>query len=266
MSFDLIIANPPFGKSSSLSKKIVNVLLENKVAKEMIVLAPPKTFYGILDYSKELKCVSSYLNKTYVFEDAAVETLFLDHIVAEKQNKYKEPSDFLLDEKHKVFRSAVIEYNKSHKNSITFLQMLISKKKEAFSKYEENQIFEIPIHTPANGIQLGGQTGEHNLQEKPIRWPEGSSAPWGLYFETREAFENFRDWYYKVPYSFSRKKRNNISCLWDLILSTLLNLWGSGPSILKYDFVLPHLDWSHPWTDQEVLREIGLPEGFLEKE
>ena len=30
----------------------------------MVVLAPPKTFYGVLDYSKELRCVSSYLNKT----------------------------------------------------------------------------------------------------------------------------------------------------------------------------------------------------------
>ena len=101
--FNKIIANPPYGKSSSLSKKIVNTLLENKVAEEMVVLAPPKTFYGVLGYSKELKCVSSYLNKTIVFKDAAVETLFLDHIVSEKQNKYKEPSDFLLDEKHKVF-------------------------------------------------------------------------------------------------------------------------------------------------------------------
>ena len=50
MSFDLIIANPPYGKSSSLSKKIVNSLLENKVAEEMVVLAPPKTFYGVLGY------------------------------------------------------------------------------------------------------------------------------------------------------------------------------------------------------------------------
>ena len=65
--FNKIIANPPYGKSSSLSKKIINTLLKNKVANEMVVLAPPKTFYGVLDYSKELKCVSSYLNKTCVF-------------------------------------------------------------------------------------------------------------------------------------------------------------------------------------------------------
>ena len=42
--FDLVISNPPYGKSSSLSKKIVNKMLESKVAKEMVVLAPPKSF------------------------------------------------------------------------------------------------------------------------------------------------------------------------------------------------------------------------------
>ena len=42
--FTKIIANPPYGRSSSLSKKIVKTLLENKVAKEMVVLAPQKTF------------------------------------------------------------------------------------------------------------------------------------------------------------------------------------------------------------------------------
>lgn len=30
--------------------------------------------------------------------------------------------------------------------------------------------------------------------------------------------------------------------------------------------VLPHLDWSHPWTDEEILKEIGLPEDFLGEE
>lgn len=36
MPFDLIIASPPYGKLSSLSKKIVKILLENKVAKEIV--------------------------------------------------------------------------------------------------------------------------------------------------------------------------------------------------------------------------------------
>ena len=260
--FTKVIANPPYGKSSSLSKKIVNTLLKNKVAEEYVILAPLKSNIPTWNKIRNVKGpfkLAEYFQSVSEAIDVYITTYPGKEPFTQTYEKVQ------MNKKQLEYFGAVERYNKSHKNSITFLQMLISKKKEAFSKYEENQIFEIPIYTPANGIQLGGQTGEHNLQEKPIRWQEGSSAPWGLYFETREAFENFRDWYYKVPYSFSRKKRNNISCLWDLMLSTLLNIWGSGPSILKYDFVLPHVDWSHPWTDQGILRELGLPEGFLEE-
>ena len=28
----------------------------------------------------------------------------------------------------------------------------------------------------------------------------------------------------------------------------------------------PNLDWSRPWTDAEILAELGLPEDSLEKE
>lgn len=33
--------------------------------------------------------------------------------------------------------------------------------------------------------------------------------------------------------------------------------------VCKY---LPRVDWSKPHTDAEILKEIGLPEDFLEKE
>ena len=261
--FDLIIANPPYGKGGSLSEKIINKMIENKVAKDYVILAPLKSNIPTWDKIKEVKgpfSLSEYFQS--VPEANTIDVYITTYPGKEPFTQTYEKLQ--MNKKQLEWYEVVERYNKGQENSITFLQMLTSKKKEAFSKYEENQIFEIPIYTPANGVQLKGQTGEHNLQEKPIKWQEGSSAPWGLYFKTRKAFENFRDWYYKVPYSFSRKKRNNINCLWDLMLSILLNIWGSAPSILKYDFVLPHLDWSRPWTDQEILKELELPANFLE--
>ena len=35
MPFNLILSNPPYGKSSSLGKKIVNKMLECKIAEEI---------------------------------------------------------------------------------------------------------------------------------------------------------------------------------------------------------------------------------------
>ena len=263
-SFDLIIANPPYGKSSSLSKKIVNVLLENKIAKEMVVLAPPKTFYGILDYSKELKCVSSYLNKTCVFEDAAVETLFLDHIVAEKQNKYKEPSDFLLDEKHKVFRSSVIEYNKTHSNNVKLFggNGVQKYEKSKYSNFEDFLLFEIPIYTPSplNGVARQGESYEHNVLKSAIDWDsrEKGRGPGLLYFMNSSEYNNFSNWWYSAK---KRREGGLINFMFDI----LFILYGGDPSLLKYVEVIPNVDWSHPWTDEEILKEIGLPEDFLEE-
>ena len=260
--FNKIIANPPYGKSSSLSKKIVNALLENKVAEEMVVLAPPKTFYGVLGYSKELKCVSSYLNKTCVFEDAAVETLFLDHIVSEKQNKYKEPSDFLLDEKHKVFRNAVIEYNKTHSNKVKLFggNGVQKYEKSKYLDFEDSRLFEIPIYTPSplNGVAKQGESYEHNVLRKPINWEhrEKGRGPGLLYFVNYSEYDNFSNWWYSAK---KRREGGLINFMFDI----LFILYGGDPSLLKYVEVIPHLDWSRPWTDQEILKEIGLPEDFL---
>ena len=260
--FNKIIANPPFGKSSSLSKKIVNTLLENKVAKEMVVLAPPKTFYRVLDYSKELKCVSSYLNKTIVFKDAAVETLFLDHIISEKQNKYKEPSDFRLDEKHKVFRNAVIEYNKTHSNNVKLFggNGVQKYEKSKYSEFEDSLLFETPIYTPSplNGVARGGESYEHNVLRKPINWDkrEKGNGPGLLYFTNSSEYDNFSNWWYSAK---KRREGGLINFMFDI----LFMLYGRGPSLLKYVEVIPNLDWSRPWTDSEILKELGLPEDFL---
>ena len=263
--FDLIIANPPYGKSSSLSKKIVNTLLEKKIAKECVVLAPPKTFYGILDYSKELRCVSSYLNKTFVFEDASVETLFLDHIVAEKQNKYKEPSEFLLDEKHKVFRNAIIEYNKTHSNSVKLFggNGVQKYEKSKYLNFEDSLLFEIPIYTPSplNGVARQGESYEHNVLKNAIDWDsrEKGRGPGLLYFTNSVEYNNFSNWWYSAK---KRREGGLINFMFDI----LFILYGGDPSLLKYLETFPNLDWSHPWTDQEILAEIGLPEDFLEKD
>lgn len=50
------------------------------------------------------------------------------------------------------------------------------------------------------------------------------------------------------------------------LYTRILKELDNGGSIDLIDFVFPHLDWSHPWTDEEILEEIGLPKDFLEKD
>ena len=67
--FNKVIANPPYGKSSSLSKKIVNKILESKVAEEMIVLAPRNIYKD----SKILTHVATYQDVENCFTDATID-------------------------------------------------------------------------------------------------------------------------------------------------------------------------------------------------
>ena len=199
--------------------------------------------------------------ETVVFEDAAVETLYLDHIVSEKQNKYKEPSDFLLDEKHKVFRNAVIEYNKAHSNGLEYkgwMCTLQGKEKGLFDSLEDSLLFEIPIYTPSplNGVARQGESYEHNVLRKPIEYRKRASAPFILYIKDEVQYNNFSNWWYSAK---KRREGGLINFMFDI----LFILYGGDPSLLKYVEVIPHLDWSHPWTDSEILKELGLPEDFL---
>ena len=225
-------------------------------------MAPPKTN---LDHWKEMQNLVGPIRLAKMFDIPEANDADI-YISAYKSSSTKTFTasfeEAQMTEKQREYFEAVKSYNKVHENQLKYLQMLIAKKKEQYSKYEEDLVFEVPIYTPFAGVQLGGQTGEHNRGGKPILWQDSSSGPWGIYISSKERFDNFSKWYYANPYSFSRSK-GHVKCVMDMALSILLSIWGSDPSILKYDFVWPHLDWSHPWTDQEILKEIGLPEDFL---
>lgn len=111
MKFDLIIANPPYGKSSSLSKRIVNTLLENKVAKEMVVLAPKNT---CKDENISKVVDKAVLVKENPFKDAAFaeNSLCVFHIGKEKGNM--DWVSFYLAPKSVELYKAVQSYNKTH--------------------------------------------------------------------------------------------------------------------------------------------------------
>lgn len=149
MPFDLIIANPPYGKSSSLSKKIVKTLLENKVAEEYIILAPLKSNIPTWSKIREIKGPFG-LSEVFDIPEASDQDVYITSYPG-KEPFTQTYEKVQMNKKQLEWFEAIERYNKDHENPITFLQMLTSNKKDVYSKYEENQIFEIPIYTPANG-------------------------------------------------------------------------------------------------------------------
>lgn len=266
MSFDLIIANPPYGKSSSLSKKIVNTLLENKVAKEMVVLAPPKTFWGLLPHLDSFHIVG---NISGLFDMASKESGDLLSCGLVKEEKIKDPKythqyDLAqITDKQRQLMKAVEEYNSTHEPFYAELmrQMTLNNKK-FYPNVNEDLIFTVPIYTPHDKVHANDSADRrHNIERKPVEWKDSSSCDYGILFKDNISYKNFCNWWYKVPGMYGESEK---TFLWNS-LEVLLKCFGGGPSINKYPLTFPNLDWSHPWADEEILKEIGLPEDFLEE-
>ncbi len=292
MSFDLIIANPPYGKSSSLSKKIVNTLLENKVAEEYVVLAPKNT---CKDKNISNAVDKAILIKENPFADAsfAENTLCVFHTGTEKGNI--DWISFYLTPKSVELYKAVQVYNKTHAPCFTVVDGNQFKKKfqckipelsktvwtkykdhlevlfrdrlnEVFSPKSEG-IFVKTIWTPEGGVHFGDAHDtlyNYGKKEWDTNWEKGRRVDLFL-FPNEQYKNNFRDWWYSCTKKYTNKAECNRRGLTNMYLTLLGNCVSLSAGIGYYVDYFPQVDWSRPWTDEEILKEIGLPEDFLEE-
>ena len=267
MSFDLIIANPPYGKSSSLSKKIVNKMLEYKVADEMVVLAPTNT-YKI----PELKYVQSIVRVDghALFGDASIYDLCLTRMTKEI-GPYKDYASLVLDEKELDLYRNIRVYNESHPTHFKVEKDFMGCKKDwnrmfAFS-FAINNGGSTDVKPWSEIVDLTPYTEKHQGPTADIKFNFGNdfetyynnlrgnvSYPRLIDMGSTQERNNFKNWYYKAGRLVNRIRS---------IISQCENITPRPQCYIDY---FPHLDWSHPWIDQEILKEIGLPEDFLEKE
>ena len=285
MSFDLIIANPPYGKSSSLSKKIVNKMLESKVAKEMVVLAPKNTCKNENISNAVDKAI---LIKENPFADAsfAENTLCVFHTGTEKGNI--DWVSFYLTPKSVKLYKAVQAYNKTHTPCFTVVDGSQLKKKfqckipelskKVWTKYKDHLevlfrdrlnevfspksegIFVKTIWTPENGVHFGDAHDtlyNYGKKEWDTNWEKDHRIDLFL-FPNEQYKNNFRDWWYSITKTSSKKVRAGLT---NAFLDLNRDYVGAGAESFLETF--PNLDWSKSWTDQEILRELGLPEDFL---
>ena len=253
--FNKIIANPPYGKFGSLSKKIINTLLENKVAKEMVVLAPIKSSVDVIDYIDDIH----YLGDINKYFEATCSSISINRIVSKKVCKYTDLADVRKSEKQLQFEKAVRLYNSSHEPFyVTTHGYCTLKRKEALKDVNEDLLFVVTGWCALDKVPKNAADTKHNLLGQPINWGERSSIS-TIQFDDPVKLQNFKNWWYKVPGKGVDAQRTLIYFILDLICEA----YGGYPSIKKYVRFLPHLDWSRPWTDSEILKELGLPEGFL---
>ena len=254
--FNKIITNPPFGgQGGNLARKIINKL--QPLAQEMVVLAPIRSSVDVIDYIEDIH----YLGNLNKYFEASCPAISVNRIVSKKVCKYEDLADARKNEKQLQFEKAVRLYNSSHEPFYVATHGYCTlKRKEALKDVNEDLLFVVTNWCASDKVHKGNNAEDtnHNLLGQPINWRDKSTV-YTIQFDDPVKLQNFKNWWYKVPGRGVDAQRTLIYFILDL----LCEAYNGGPSIKKYVWFLPNVDWSHPWTDSEILKELGLPEDFL---
>jgi hypothetical protein len=286
MSFDLIIANPPYGKSQELIKKILKSLLSKE--RNIVCLGPDNTFKDDFLRSK--------LEPGFDFVDPK-ELFGLDtggRLIIAKLNKdlddEKDIEDIFLDKKAATLLKAISKYNSKVERTFWNIdgnsfarkwnyELKDCNKKEQFPEeikhkkfcecVEEGNLFFKPLFWPCispKGL-VDSYEGQYNIQGKWLDVFNEKRAGDVLVFKNKKERDNFYKWttqHYGPNYTWIDVPYDNYLC--GYIRKAIRDLIGQGAGASFFTKYLPQVDWSRSWTDQEILKELGLPEDFLEKE
>lgn len=241
----------------------------SKTAKDSIWLVPKNT-YKDKELWKKVKDIRLVEN---CFADASVQNLSIAKLDCEFCNT-ESFENLKLSKKQIQVKDAVLNYNISHKTTSFYIPYASGKEskivrdvlnvesketlKEAFLS---GKLFFMTQWTPSDGVHLSEESEDiqANLKNN-IDWNKKGLPMHAFYFEKAVQKTSFSNWWYSCNSNQSDKK-SRIG-LTNFILSILRDARSANGG--GYDEFFPNLDWSHPWTDPEILKEIGLPEDFLE--
>lgn len=274
MPFDLIIANPPYGKQCKLAKPIIKKILE--AAPIAVVLC--ETIGFTQDESIMHKVV--HLEKIpNPFTDALIQNLAIAKLNSAANNVEFSREFFTLDDKRYQLVQAIKSYNKTHARSWENIAYFNTKETKKLSEcktydciladasckdlFENNQVFVYTIRVAGDGVHVDGDDTKVNNLEKDA-WINPHKRYFDAFvFATSLEKQNFRNWWNSCIQNTGKKSRDGLT---NTILSIICECVSGGAGVEAYKTYFPNLDWSKNWTDKEILKEIGLPEDFLEKE
>lgn len=255
MKFDYIIMNPPYGeRKGSVAKEIIDRTIE-MVDKNLIVLAPIRSSQNQISHISNIK----YLGNANNYFTAKCPALSINVIESKEVNVYKDLVEARLNKKQLYYLEKVKEYNKTHKPFYKGLHNYCNlTRKEELKDVPEELLFVVTTWCPADKVHKEkSEDRDHNLDHLPINWREMSMI-YTIEFSSKVEIDNFTKWWYRIPGKSPEAQKTLIY----FILDILSEGYNGGPSIRKYPIAFPNLDWTYPWTDEEILEEINITNFF----
>ena len=279
--FDLIIMNPPYGRNSAIARKVIKKVLDLKVS-QIICIAPTPTFKSYEKYLHNM-CI----DVKNIFEGVNVDSLAIGDLSTNCEKVISFNESIFQKTKDLQLVKALKHYNECHPSSYLLVDGNNTGSKLKKTLIECNKKFIFP-----NSLSALKNTSLENCMDsglvfyKPIRAPLGvhvtencrdfelnynsctklvekecrAHALDYFVFKDVDSKKRFCTWWYSCNTKNTKKSLTNI------LLGLLLKSHGSGAGTYFYDEFFPHLDWSRPWTDEEIIQELkdkaGLPQDW----
>ena len=262
MKFDYIISNPPYGKSGSLAAKITKNIIDNLDYKEFVNLSPSSTFTANdKTLYKHVKYVSPKFKNMFA---GAVTDPCITIIDKNFDNKYDNVRDFEINNifdstfrkyfNENVKRDSVVEYH--HAKGST----------QVSTKFNSNNSFITGVFVTVDGVHclidersIGEKYWNIDLTDKNVdevfkstRGKEKSITITVFKGKTLEEQKikkiNFSKWFYSAELSGKNCKAG--------LATKLLKAMNTSAS-RPYSIMIPNVDWTRTWTDEEILKDYG---------
>ena len=250
--FDYIIANPPYAMGNELTKTVV----ENVEFGKYINLMPVSKYKGkeLYRYVESIEKVEDHFDDACVGESLIVAEMSktadtfssfeeLEMCKFDKRfRKFYEKNFHKVNDKF-VYKFAAFSGEKTLHNIDNFISLL-----------DSNIYFITILRAAANGVDMSGSPYDWNVNYIDCR--NKFSYSWNTFNKTY-----ITNWGY-IKFG-SKNERDNLTEFWyrngknGLMHKLIKGLNKSNGSIA---IAIPRVDWSHPWTDEEILKEYGYTE------
>lgn len=241
--FDYIIANPPYAMGNELTKTVV----ENVEFGKYINLMPASKYKGkeLYRYVESIDKVDDNFDDAYVGESLTITEMSK---TADKFKSFEELEMCKFEEKFKKF----YELNLLRKSPFNIGPYCSKPTKQ---NYSQDTDFFVYLRAADHGIDMSGGAFDWNNKLKSEQelmpyilrtYEDRGQMVCGqfIFFSTEEEKKNFTDFWYK----------NGTQGLMHKLIK------GMHKSSGTIDTAIPRVDWSHPWTDEEILKEYGYTE------
>ena len=252
MSFDLIIANPPFGSKGTLAADILDKTTD--LGKECVFLTPKTSFryVGKTTFEK-YGSFSDFFRGEDFFEGASFTSkLVISHKSNQTKNPFKDYEDFASShcKLYKSYRS----FQLKHETDIKEIRLAFSTRHftdEQVRDFTKNlpreRIFVATHRNVSDGVHINEKSFDiqYNLKGADFRKQTDCIA---YEFRTKEERDNFTNWYYSTGKSGLAEYLSKLVSYGGIVL----HIW------------FPHIDWSYERTDENIISELKEKEVFPE--